>query len=99
MVRIFGQNNEEKFKHKLLKANWEPVYATQNEDIALNNFYNIYNKAFSESFLIKILSRKQEKTKMDDCGIMQSHSHQKPTLQKVPEQTKQLREQGETQNT
>ena len=35
---------------------------------------------------------------MDDCVITQSHSHQKPTLQKVPKQTKQ-REQRQTQNT
>ena len=35
---------------------------------------------------------------MDDCGITQSHSRQKPTLQKVPKQTKQ-REQRKTQNT
>ena len=63
MVRIFGQNNEEKFKQKLHKANWEPVYATQNEDTALNNFFNIYNKAFNESFPIKMLSRKRAKDK------------------------------------
>ena len=82
MVRIFGQNNEEKFKQKLHKANWEPVHATQNEDTALNNFYNIYNKAFNESFPIKMLSRKRAKDKKWMTAGLRRAIHTKNQLYK-----------------
>ena len=62
-VRIFGEKNEALFKEKLEKADWDKCYQSKNVDEALNTFYEIYNKAFAESFPVKKLSRNRAKDK------------------------------------
>ena len=62
-VRILGEKNMKKFKHLLSESNWSQLYAENNPNLALDQFYLIYNKAFNESFPLKTLSRKRAKDK------------------------------------
>ena len=62
-IRIFGDKNINKFRNLLSEHNWDQLYETTDPNEALDKFYDIYNKAFNQSFPIKTLSRKCAKDK------------------------------------
>ena len=62
-VRIFGEKNVSKFKEDLQKSDWTNLYQATDPEVALDEFYAIYNDIYENSFPLKTLSRKRSKDK------------------------------------
>ena len=62
-VRIFGNKNVAKFKQGLQTSDWSNLYKAEDPTSALDEFYQIYDKLYEESFPMRTLSRKRAKDK------------------------------------
>ena len=62
-IRIFSEKNTVKFNETLTQANWNNVYNSENPNEALDEFYQIYHKAFDKCFPLKTLSRARARDK------------------------------------
>ena len=63
LIRIFSENNKEKFCSILQSVSWEPVYNQSDTNVAYNNFIKILTDAYEQSFTITRLSRRKLKDK------------------------------------
>ena len=63
LIRIFSENNKEKFCSILQSASWETVYNQNDTNVAYNNFIKILTDAYEQSFTVTRLSRRRLKDK------------------------------------
>ena len=53
VARDFNPDSFRAFKLDLESAEWEPVYASNNIDVAFDSFWDIYNETFNRAFPLK----------------------------------------------
>ena len=79
-VRIFSENNKRNFLNSLSTVNWNSVCNEQDATGAYDNFINIVNHAFENSFKPTRLSRKRSKDKRWITGALKRSSKVKNKL-------------------